>query len=280
MEWEKLTHISTDDLNFVRKQYHLAAQNISVVGRSYLDRSENDENAVLHWVPGFWRMAGKWVSGQNKTFRSSISLKDFNIYLVDQRVNVLAKFPLHGKTHNQVMIWLEEQILSLGLFSKALNLEMPYRLEEFNNWAKEKFAEVDPELSIEFGKFYHNTYLLLNELKNLFPHASECSIWPHHFDESVTFTLKETGDPATNTMVSGGFSPGDQFYQQPYFYVNSWPFVDFEHVEKAKFGFAHTEEWVGNVLLASELVKATDQYERLYDFYSENLSHLSNFLLD
>lgn len=280
MEWANFPEISNNDLGFVRKQFHLAVQNVAVVGRTYLSNSINDENAALHWVPGFWRMAGKWVNGEDKVFRSSVSLKDFNIYLVDQRVNQLAKFPLHGKTHNQVMIWLEEQILSLGLFSKALNLKMPYDLPEFNDWHKEKFSEIDPLLSQNFGQYYHNTYLILNELRSLFPVGSDCQIWPHHFDEAVTFTLKDTGDPATNMVVTAGFSPGDQYYKEPYFYVNSWPFVESDHLKKIKYGFAHENEWVGTVLLLNDLQKESDQYESLYNFFSENLSYLANFLLD
>jgi hypothetical protein len=63
IEWENFSNISQNDLTRVRKQYHLAVQNVALVGRSFREKSESDENATLQWVPGFWRMAGRWVEG-------------------------------------------------------------------------------------------------------------------------------------------------------------------------------------------------------------------------
>lgn len=280
MEWSDFPRISTKDWVFARRQFHLGVQNVAIVGRTYLPESENDENAILHWIPGFWRMAGQWVKGEEKTIRSSISFEDFNLYLVDQKVSTLAHFPLQDKTHNQLMIWLEEQILSLGLFSKHLNQKLPYSLPGIKDLAKEKFEEISPALCKNFGQYYHNTYLILNELKKLFPDASSCRIWPHHFDEAMTYVLKESGDPATNTSVSAGFSPGDQYYQEPYFYVNSWPYVEPERLIEHKMGIPHEKDWVGFVLKVSDVLNEIDQYEFVYDFMSESMSFLSNILLD
>jgi hypothetical protein len=121
--------------------------------------------------------------------------------------------------------------------------------------------------------------MILNDLKETFNGSSACFIWPHHFDQAITFTLKETGDPATNTNVSAGFSPGDSFYDEPYFYVNSWPYVDTSYIEKSKMGKPHTDEWVGKVLFISDVLKADNEYELLHEFYRSNISHISAFLL-
>lgn len=279
MDWIAYNELSEEDYWLVKNQAHVAVQNVAAVGRAYLDDSSEDTSAVLKWVPGYWRMAGLWVQG-HKGFRSSLSFRDFNIYLVDRRVNVLAKYALHGKTHNHAMVWLEEQILSLGLGSKAITLDLPYELPLHNDNGKDIFVQVPTQLFYEFAKLYHNTYSVLGQLKMLFPkRSSEILIWPHHFDISIEITLKETGEKATDTIVRAGFSPGDPYFEGPYFYVNTQPFVDVQHLPALDCGMWFAEDWTGAVLMLSSLLPYNDPAEALLEFYKRTIIRLSNVLL-
>jgi hypothetical protein len=279
MDWIAYNELSEDDYWMVKSQAHVAIQNVAAVARAYLGDSPGDETAVLHWVPGFWRMAGQWVKGET-AFRSSLSFKDFNIYLVDRRVNVLAQYSLQGKTHNQAMVWLEEQILSLGLGSRAITLALPYELPLHNDNGKDVFTPVRTQLFYEFGKLYHNTYSVLLQLKSLFPKkSSDIRIWPHHFDMSLEVTLKETGERATNTMIKAGFSPGDPYFEGPYFYVNTQPFVDVESLPALENGMWFAEDWTGAVVMLSSILSFDDPAEALLDFYKKTIKKLTAVLL-
>ena len=80
-DWHHLRPTDLDNFSALRKQIHQAIQNVSLVGRQYLPPSDEDSNATLTWVPGLWRIVGKWIPAKTK-FRSSLSLENFNIYLV------------------------------------------------------------------------------------------------------------------------------------------------------------------------------------------------------
>ena len=110
--WHELKPIDLEVLREIREEVHLAIQHVAAVGRTFLEADSRDRNASLAWIPGLWRIAGKWVAGTH-TFRSSLSFEDFSIYLVDEKVNPLASIHLDNKSHNQVLVWLEEHIINL-----------------------------------------------------------------------------------------------------------------------------------------------------------------------
>jgi hypothetical protein len=210
-----------------------------------------------------------------------LSLRDFHLYLVNQKVNTLASFALDGKTYNQSMLWLEEHIGSLNLGHTALSMHLPYEMPQYETQTGKKFEVTNIDSVIDFGGYYHNSFILLNELKEIFPETSSICIWPHHFDQAMIITLKETGDPSTNTSVSPGYSPGDALTKEPYFYVNCWPHADPKKLGPLTSG-AHwnTEEWVGGVLPASTVWKHPHQKELIADFFKSAIDQLSHALLD
>jgi len=263
----------------VRQNYHQAVQNVAAVGRAYLPQSDRDENATLQWVPGLRRLAGKWV-GQEAVFRSSISFEHFQLYLVSPRLITLASLPLGNKTNNQGLLWLEQHILSLNLPQHHLEMNLPYELPPYPIKAGQPFDDLSPEDCWKLGVFFQNTYSILLELKSEIPEIGDIIVWPHHFDMSARMILKSTGDYLTDTSISVGFSPGDSFYQHPYFFVNSWPFVREEKLIKLALGNWHTDDWVGAVLSFEELRKTPDQPNALLNFYREGIDLLSCILLE
>ncbi len=278
MEWTPYNGLSDEDYAKVRSNVHVAIQNIAAIGRVYLPKSEEDQNAVLTWIPGYWRFAGMWIDG-NKKFRSSISLKDFNIYLVDRTVKVLSQYPLFEKTHRQVMVWLEEQILSLGLGSKEITLDMPYEIKELKKAPKYKFEKLPVALFYEFGKIYHNTQNVLLRLEKHFPNPSAINIWPEKCNISLSFTLKDTGELATNTRLFAGLSPGDEYFDKPYFYVSTIPFVEVEEFEGLSKGLWYSEDWTGAILNYSKAEEQENPAQFVLDFYIESLTRLAKKLL-
>jgi hypothetical protein len=89
--------------------------------------------------------------------------------------------------------------------------------------------------------------------------------------------LNDTNDPETTTSIGVGMSPGDQYYDQPYFYLTSWPFAAKDKLEQLSFGVWHEKDWLGAVLPAETLLEMTDpvqQQKRVYTFYKEGLDQL------
>ena len=170
--------------------YHHIIQNVAAVGRSYMesDPAKDLWADSLVWVPGLWRMAGKWVQG-SKPFRSSLSFKDFSIFLVDQKVNILGSFNMEGKSYYDAMIWLEEQIFSQELSSKNLSTELPYEVPVYAGDNKKVFSKESAPLGETVGGFYHDAFILLTAMKEEYPASTDISIFPRHFDMEIKILL-------------------------------------------------------------------------------------------
>ncbi|VXD18455.1 hypothetical protein [Marinoscillum sp. 108] len=276
-EWRSLQKTDPDHLRAAREQLHQAIQNVAAVGRKFSPKSRYDEYAVLTWVPGLSRLAGQWVSG-SVTFRSSLSLESFTIYLVDQKVNVLGSYPVEGQTQLQMMIWLEEQIGKLGLNAANLTMNLPYELPEYPTQSGEPFHMQYPAAALELAKYYHNSYVSLREIKVRMGVENNIQVWPHHFDQALEVVLKNSGDPETDTHILLGMSPGDHLFGSPYFYVSTWPFTDTSQCGRlSNNAIWVSEEWTGAVLFSKHLFDG-DQKAILDLFYEEASAQLIELL--
>lgn len=275
--WQDIAIPDLSMYRVVRNNYHQAVQQVGAVGRAYLEKSEHDENAVMQWVPGLRRLAGKWV-GDVQKFRMLISFEEFVLQLVSPKLTDLGSLPLAGKTHREGLLWIEGKILELGLPQSPLSQDLPYEIPIYPTQKGKPFDKFSSEQCWMLGVFFHNTYIILSRMKQRFLKLGEALVWPHHFDMSAQLILRNVGNSTINTSVSLGFSPGDKYYDKPYFFVNSWPFVMEEDLAPLVHGDWHTEEWSGAVLTYDQLpAKKADDY--LMAFYTEATHMLSAALL-
>lgn len=276
-EWSDFAPVDFQKLRNARDQYHHAVQSVSLVGRRFIPEG-TDKRSTMTWVPGLSRLAGKWVKGE-KAFRSSICFESFSLLLVDEKVNTLATFDLNGKTYLQGMVWLEGQIAKLGLEATKLQIKLPYEIPPYPTVGNTAF-NVDLEMSRELAKYYHNSYISIKDIKNEREIEEPIVAWPRDFDQVLKIIVKDSGDAETSSKVFLGMSPGDGIFQTPFFYVNTWPFVQ---VEKCKGlsngGMWVSDEWTGAVLKVDSLLSARGkQKEILNQFYREATAQLEDLL--
>lgn len=280
-EWQPLTFPALEDMTQVREQYHQAIQNVAAVGRSFLPKSPEDENANLEWDFKLQRLVGRWVEGNIK-FRSSISLKKFEVYLVDEKFHTLSSIALQDKTQTDIMVWLEHELSHLGADFSKINLAYPYVIPEYPTAKKEPFHIFNKKASLELSRLYHNTACVLDKILEGENNGSEIKCWPHHFDIAARITLLDTGDPETSRSINMGMSPGDKYYNEPYFYCSPWPYptknlIDLSHVQ----AHWHQDEWVGAVLPARQIAGKDliqDQRRMVRKFYDTALEFLKEVL--
>jgi len=93
---------------------------------------------------------------------------------------------------------------------------------------------------------------------NLVPGPSTVRCWPHHFD-IATYVALEAGDFESARGIGVGMSPGDESYDEPYFYVNAWPHPTGEALPTLPSpGHWHTDGFVGAIATATDIVKLDD----------------------
>jgi hypothetical protein len=85
--------------------------------------------------------------------------------------------------------------------------------------------------------------------------------WPHHFDLDTLVTIA----PGRTTGV--GFSPGDDFYNEPYFYVSLYPGPDGASLPPLPaIGRWHTMPFTAAIATARRIVEAKDQKREVEGF--------------
>jgi hypothetical protein len=85
---------------------------------------------------------------------------------------------------------------------------------------------------------------------------AEVRCWPHHFDLGTLISVESSDDTSSGRSIGAGMSPGDNWYPEPYFYVNPHGLaqVPEERPTLASGGHWHTEGWFGAVLTATSIL--------------------------
>ena len=81
--------------------------------------------------------------------------------------------------------------------------------------------------------------------------ASDVRCWPHHFDLATLISFPARDDCVTG-YVGAGLSPGDEYYDEPYFYVSVYPKPDSAALPRLpKLGHWHTSRVHGGCCAGS-----------------------------
>ena len=78
--------------------------------------------------------------------------------------------------------------------------------------------------------------------------------WPHHFDLDCLVAL------GRGRTIGVGFSPGDEFCDEPYFYISMWPEPSIPGLPLLPaMGHWHTYKFLAAMAPAHKIVAAYDQ---------------------
>jgi len=96
--------------------------------------------------------------------------------------------------------------------------------------------------------------------------ASPLRCWPHHFDLATLTTLPARNADATG-YVGAGLSPGDEYNDEPYFYVSVYPEPDPAALPSLPMlGHWHLRDFMAAVATAHKIVAAKNQQAETDDF--------------
>ena len=279
--WKTTTPSDPEQLAHARMQLHQAAQIAAAVGRTYNTKVKDDHFASFIWNPNHDVLQGHVVEA-NENFTAALNIPKLSIDLISGNDQIISSFELEGKTQKQALIWLEEHMVKLGLDGSILSIKLPYEIPVYPTSKGQEFHVDDTAYLLEISKHFSNANLILNEVVQTHENASPISCWPHHFDIASLITLNDTGDPETSTSIGVGMSPGDEGYNEPYYYLTPWPYPNVHDLPEIKGpGKWHTDSWVGGVLESSrlnELSGTSEQQMAVGNFVKNGISALSELL--
>jgi hypothetical protein len=256
LEWQRLGAFPATALRRARLQAHAALQPLVQVTRGYVPSRGDDSHNSFSWSPRLNALLSGEIAAGTLPFRLGLRLSTLTLLAVGRDSIELGSSSLHGKTLSQERTWLSFRLAEAGLDWVVLEKPVHYRIAA-NEFLEGLPFEVTEELS-ELARYFGNAALVLNGIAEALPGASPVRCWPHHFDIA---TLQPLGNEQGSLRV--GLSPGDDSYDQPYFYAAPSAVNSSMALPVMKSGGQwHTENWTGAVLTGEDIVRQGDAGEQ------------------
>ncbi|CAN0436508.1 unnamed protein product, partial [Phaeothamnion confervicola] len=197
--------------------------------------------------------------------RIALGLSDLTLTVLnaDERSQTL---PLDGCTDAEVRVWLGQQLTAKGV-ARSLDEPSPYEMppHAIASGGRYTTTELTEPLHM-LGIWYADADGLLGRVRekpSIRKHkAPKVRCWPHHFDLDSLVSL------GRDRTVGLGFSPGDEYCDEPYFYASIYPDPKIPALPLLPpIGHWHTHEFVAAFAPAHKIVAAKDQGREIEQFF-------------
>jgi hypothetical protein len=266
--WQPVRPEESPRLSDARLQLHHAAQFCSAVGISFVEEQSDDSHTNLEWIPALGGLFSRAVPART-SFRLGIRPADLALVIVTQNDQPFAQYKLHGRTIVEATQWIRTHIAALGLDSARYTLKRHFDIPVHAVDDGDAFDASDKSRFEELSKWLANAAALLGSVARSIHEASEVRCWPHHFD--IAIVIRAT----PNRTIGVGLEPGDEYYDEPYFYVNMRPQPSAVQAKSKPLwgrGAWHTRGWVGAVLTGSRIGAASEQERHAREFIDSAIS--------
>jgi hypothetical protein len=266
--WQAVRPEAAARLTDFRLQFHHAAQFGAAAGSSFLQPLPDESHTNLEWVPALGGLFSRAIPARI-TFRIGVRPVKLALLMVTEENRPIAEYPLHGRTVTEARDWIRSQITLLGADGSRYSLTRHYEIPRHPVAIGESFDASEPLCAEELAKWFANGAAMLGSLARTAHKASEVRCRPHHFDLG-TFV-----EVARGRTMSVGLEPGDDYYDEPYFYIRMIPPPSASRVRSRPLwgsGIWHTDEWVGAVLRGSRLGAASSQERQIREFLDSAVS--------
>jgi len=210
-----------------RIELHYASQVLSACADVWLPERADDGDTAMRWVGG--QMVGEPINGV------TLVLRPVDLAVLAVRDGSTEALTLANHTLSEAMKWADRQC-GTPRGAQMRGYDMPASSLRSDG----RFIGYEPENG-ELVRWFDMGFEALRTVAA----PESLRIWPHHFD---------LGGFAGSIGI--GFSLGDKYYAEPYFYVT--PPADAPVRVLAGGGFWRTKDWAGAVLTASTIIAGGD----------------------
>jgi hypothetical protein len=252
--WRPLDPARDRRLKDARLELHHAAQLVAGFGVSYLPHRDDDSHTNMEWLPALNALASNPVGDQ--ALRLGVRPRNLNLLAIVGDAESSC-FMLATRTLGEAIEWIRRTTAHHGLDAAAYALPSHYAIpphpvvdgRPFDVSGRAEFEQLDA--------WFADAALLLERIAADHATASPVRCWPHHFDIATLI------DVAPGRTIGVGLEPGDDYYDEPYWYVNLHPAPAANAAMPPLDGNGvwHTHEWIGAVLPASRLDAATEEQQ-------------------
>ncbi len=260
--WEPVAPHRSTQLGDSRRQFHHAAQFATAAAISYLPPKPDDSHTNLGWLSDFRALFSREIPAA-EPFRIGVRPAELALLVVPRNAGNVLMLDLNGCTIAGAMEWLRGRIGELGADPSRYTLNRHYEIPPHAVARGRPFDATDRTSYDEIARWFANGFATLSDLARRTPGSSEVRCWPHHFDVGTLI------DAGSGRSIGVGLEPGDDYYDEPYFYVNMSPQPSADVVRFHQLGGDgswHTQGWTGAVLPGSRLNEGMNQASQVREF--------------
>ena len=266
--WQPIHPEAAARLTDSRLQLHHAAQFCAAAGISFLQRLPDASHTNLEWLPSLRGLFSRTIPAQ-RPFRIGVRPAKLAVLIVSDENRAISEYPLHGRTITETKAWIRSQLTALGADGARYTLARHYEIPRHDVAIGESFDASEQTCFEELSKWLANGAAILGSITRNANGASEVRCWPNHFDIGTLIKV------SAGRAIGVGLEPGDDYYDEPYFYVNMRPQPSASRARSRPLwgsGTWHTDEWVGAVLCGSRLGAASSQERQTREFLDSAVS--------
>lgn len=272
MPWQSVPRANFMFLHAARLQAHYAAQWLGRAARAYVPAEPDDRHASLGWDETF---GGLTTHPLPDGSRLGLRIADLTLAFLDQHPHALS---LDGRADTEVRTWLGGHVAARNLAAGRLDDPLPYAMPDhvLALGARYSLDEIGDALAV-LATWYANAHTALagvqKHLASKRLHARAVRSWPHRFDMECAVAL-----PRRRSMGIG-YSPGDEFCDEPYFYTSMWPEPSIPELPLLPaMAHWHTYKFLAALAPAHKIVAAYDQGAYVGQFLDVSVAAALNAL--
>lgn len=269
-DWSKMGRIPPAALVEVRNLAHHAVQWATKAARANLSAVSNDSHSAFIWDTSHAALVSQLLPAKGGEVRVGIRIARLEL-IVTSGSNVLDAYQFDGKTDAAAGAWIDSKLHALGL-KPASSARLPYTLPDPPAGGRpHELGMLGRELG-ELSRWFAGPAEALEEfaakLAGMRPGPGPLLCWPHHFDIATLVRLDAGGGESARS-VGVGMSPGDEFYAQPYVYVNPWPRFEGRLPDLPLPGHWYTDGFLGAVITGEDILAFKDRRRGLLSFIDD-----------
>jgi hypothetical protein len=252
--WKPLRAIERGRLNEARRAAHSAVQWLARAARAYIPSRADDSHTNLGWDQALGALTTHPLPDGS---RLALRVAGLTMKLSGANTGELS---LQDRSDADIRAWLASRLSVKGLDPSALDKPLPYDMpaSAIATGGRYRLQHLEPALG-ELAGWYDNASRALDDVRadlvSRSLRAPPVRCWPHHFDLDTLIYFN-----TENTRSMGvGFSPGDEYYDEPYFYVSVYPAADVANLPSLSVGHWHSHHFAAAVVTAGRILDESDQ---------------------
>lgn len=260
MDWQTVSVADYRKLRNARLLAHYGTQWLARAAQAYAVPRPHDGHTNLGWDD---RFRGLVTHALPHGVRLGLRIPDLTLSIIDSN----DALPLDGRSETEVRTWLGAKLQARGFDAAKLDAPLPYEMPHnvIALGARYSIEELGPELSA-LAVWLSNGQAMLGAIRaGLVKRklkAPEVRLWPHHFDMDSLIPL------GGSRAVGSGFCPGDEFCDEPYFYISIYPEPYIPALPLLPpVGHWHSYKFIAALAPAHKIVASLDQPRDIAGFF-------------